>query len=82
VAYLPTTQSERLAVDVYRIEFENDRWTLYKSHGYKPILQADSQGELIDHVLALTRGEGVVIRFMGNSGLRELRLGGVRDDVP
>lgn len=69
-------------MDVYRIEFENDHWILYKAHGYKPILQADSQGALIDHVLALTQGEGVVVRFMGNGGVRELRLGNVRDDAP
>ncbi|YAF61149.1 hypothetical protein DOCECA_13280 [Pseudomonas sp. E102] len=69
-------------MDVYRIEFENDRWTLYKSHGYKPIRQADSQGELIDHVLALTQGEGVVVRFIADGGIREVRLGDVQGDEP
>ncbi|WP_434562420.1 hypothetical protein [Pseudomonas sp. Z4-20] len=65
---------------MYRIEFENDRWTLYKSHGYKPILQADSHDALIDHVLALTQGKGAVVRFTAEGGVRELRVGDIQED--
>ncbi|EJL04042.1 hypothetical protein PflQ2_1763 [Pseudomonas fluorescens Q2-87] len=66
--------------DVYRIAFENQRWTLYKAHGYKPILHAETHDELINHVLTLTRGKGVIVRFASEAGVRELRLGEVETD--
>jgi len=68
--------------EVYRIEFENQRWTLYKAHGYKPILHADTHDELIDHVRAMTQGKGAIVRFISEIGVRELRLGDIQADEP
>jgi hypothetical protein len=71
-----------IRAEVYRIEFENQCWTLYKVHGYKPILHAETQNELIDHVRVLTQGKGAIIRFTSEVGVRELRLGDVEADEP
>ncbi|MCD5996717.1 hypothetical protein KDX38_24320 [Pseudomonas sp. CDFA 602] len=49
-------------MDVFRIEFNDGQWTLLKVHGYKPILHADHQAALIEHVLTMTGGKGAVIR--------------------
>ena len=69
-------------MDVFRIEFMNGEWTLLKAHGYKPLLTAHDQAPLIEHVLALTHGQGAVIRFVAEGGVRELRVGAFADDEP
>lgn len=66
-------------MDVFRVEAEDGGWVLYKAHGYKPIMRASNQAELIDHVKAVAAGSGVVIRFTSEMGVRELRVGPVDD---
>lgn len=69
-------------MDVFRIEFMNGAWTLLKAHGYKPLLTAAEQAPLIEHVLALTHGQGAVIRFNAEGGVRELRVGAIDEEEP
>ncbi|WP_122456514.1 hypothetical protein [Pseudomonas viridiflava] len=66
-------------MDVFRIEAEADAWVLYKAHGYKPIMRADNQADLIGQVQLLTQGKGAVIRFWAGAGVRELRVGAFGD---
>jgi hypothetical protein len=66
-------------MDVFRIETEDGAWVLYKAHGYKPIMRAGNQAELIEQVQVLTGGQGAVIRFWSESGVRELRVGAFED---
>ncbi|MEE3913789.1 hypothetical protein V2I80_10940 [Pseudomonas viridiflava] len=70
-------------MDVFRIEAEAeaeaDAWVLYKAHGYKPIMRADNQADLIGQVQLLTHGKGAVIRFWAGAGVRELRVGAFGD---
>ncbi|MGN8276735.1 hypothetical protein ACLEJQ_04965 [Pseudomonas sp. SMV71] len=67
-------------MDVYRIEFEEGRWTLYKAHGYKIIMRAETHRALIDHLHALAQGKAAVVRFAAPGGVRELRIGEVQED--
>ena len=68
-----------ISMDVFRVESEDGAWVLYKVHGYKPIMRAGEQAELIEHVQAMTSGKGAVIRFWSDTGVRELRVGAVDD---
>lgn len=67
-------------MDVFRVESEDGGWVLYKAHGYKPVMRADCQSDLIQHVQVITGGKGAVIRFWAQAGVRELRVGGVGAD--
>jgi len=66
-------------MDVYRIEFEEGEWTLYKAHGYKAIMRAETHRALIEHVHALIRGKAAVVRFAAPGGVREFRIGEVQE---
>lgn len=66
-------------MDVFRIEAEEGAWVLYKAHGYKPIMRAGNQTELIEQVQVLAGEQDAVIRFWSESGVRELRVGAFED---
>jgi hypothetical protein len=74
-ASIENTYLDAQAMDVFRIELESGQFTLFKAHGYKPILRAASHTVLIEHVIAMTQGTGAVIRFNADGGVRELRVG-------